>query len=343
MLEKPNEPTTGHCFPACFVEMPRQAEGRRAAFYLAAEEYIAAKLPEDCYLFTWQLAPTVVMGRNQVAHEELNLDFCHAEGIDIARRKSGGGAIFADRNNIMVSLVTGKGNVEALFADYAHCVAEGLRALGAPVKVAGRNDIVLEGGGKICGNAFFHLPERNIVHGTMLFDTDARLMAGALRPTLSKLQAKGVKSVRSRVAFLKDYLNTDASGLRAALRPLLTNRSVRLSASDLEAIEQMERTYHDAAYLYARSAAREARTAAARIEGCGQLCIHFELKGSLVTDVTLSGDFFETGEAEADFRAAFAGCTFTPGRLCNAVDAHHPERAVRRLTAEALKRMLSDL
>ncbi len=74
-------------FPACHVVFPASADSRRATFYLAAEEYIAQKLPADNYLFSWQLSPTVVIGRNQVVHQEINLDFCQAEGIDVVRRK----------------------------------------------------------------------------------------------------------------------------------------------------------------------------------------------------------------------------------------------------------------
>ncbi|MGM9696213.1 MAG: biotin/lipoate A/B protein ligase family protein, partial [Alloprevotella sp.] len=98
-----------------YVEMPSSVEGKRAPFYLAAEEYIAHNLPADDYLFTWQIGPTVVMGRHQVAHLEVDLDFCRAEGIDVIRRKSGGGCIFADYNNIMVSRVTGSGPIEPIF------------------------------------------------------------------------------------------------------------------------------------------------------------------------------------------------------------------------------------
>lgn len=154
-------------FPACFVELPTTTEGRRAAFYLAAEEYIAGHLPEDNYLFTWQLNPTAVMGRNQVAHQEINLDFCQRKDC-VIRRKSGGGCIFADRNNIMISLITGGGPVEPLFAEYAETVAKGLCRLGAEVMVSGRNDIVLKDGRKVCGNAFYHKAAANIVHAPAL-------------------------------------------------------------------------------------------------------------------------------------------------------------------------------
>ena len=195
-----------HIFPATFVELPPHCDGERAAFYLAVEEYVASHMPEGSYLFTWQLSPTVVMGRNQDAEAEIDLAFCKAEGIDVIRRKSGGGSIFADRGNIMTSLVTREGAVEELFHEYACNMAECLSRLGAEVEVSGRNDICMKGGGKICGNAFYHMAKRNIVHGTMLYDTDARMMRGALTPERAKLMSKGVKSVESRIALLKDAL-----------------------------------------------------------------------------------------------------------------------------------------
>ena len=95
---------------------------------------MATCLPEGNYLFTWQIKPTVVIGRNQNAYAELDVDFCKQEGIDIIRRKSGGGSIFANEGNVMTSLVTGKGAVEQLFREYADNVSASLRALGAEVK-----------------------------------------------------------------------------------------------------------------------------------------------------------------------------------------------------------------
>lgn len=322
-------------FPACFVEMPANTERRRAPFYLAAEEYLAQHFPTDSYLFSWQLGPTVVMGRNQIAHQEVDLDFCRAEGIDVVRRKSGGGAIYADSNNIMWSLVTGDGAVEPLFQDYAHTVAQALCTLGPKVAVSGRNDIVLEGGGKICGNAFYHLPNRNIVHGTMLYDTNQRLMQGALHPDISKLQTKGVRSVRSRVALLKDFLPYGVNELRSRLRPLLCNRSIALTAKDVAAIEELEKAYYAPDFLYGQASASDL-CREARIEGCGQLAIHFKLRGTLIEDVTLAGDFFELANAEAAFKTAFVAQPFTPQSLEAAIQKHHPEQTIRNLTEKQL-------
>lgn len=322
-------------FPACLVEMPVSARGKRAAFYLAAEEYVAAHFPEDNYLFTWTLGPTVVMGRNQVASAELDLDFCRREGIDVIRRKSGGGCIFADEGNIMISLITGSGAVEPLFAEYAECVAAALRRLGAEVEVSGRNDILLSGHGKICGNAFYHLPNRNIVHGTMLYDTTPYRMAGALTPDEQKLQAAGVKSVKSRVGLLKNVLSIGLKELEQELRRSLTDRSIRLTEEDIEHIKTIEADYYDPEFLYGK---RERRgiTRSARIAGCGRVSLLLDVRDDRIVDVDLKGDFFEQGDAADRLRLALVGRRPESDDLVAAIREHHPERAIRGLGEETL-------
>lgn len=346
-------------FPARHVLLPEGYDKRTCPFYLAVEEYVAQHCPAfdadgrpEAYFFTWRLPATVVMGRNQVAHQEVDLDFCRREGIDITRRKSGGGAVFADPDNLMLSLITPGADVESTFQTYAHAVSEALRTLGAPTTVSGRNDIVLDPltlpdgsqipGGKVCGNAFYHLAERNIVHGTMLYDTNPRLMQGALHPDVSKLRSAGVKSVRSRVALLKDYIPIGPAQLRSSLIPLLTDRSVTLTPADIAVVEEMEKEYRTEEFLYGSSAATDV-TLGGRVKGVGSLMLHFALKGSLVRNVTLTGDYFElAGRASEAFSHAFTGRRFTPEALTAAVEAHHPEKEIRNLTPEALVAILTN-
>lgn len=356
-------------FPACFVEFPPYVEGRSATFFLAAEEYVAQHCPfsaHTAYLFTWQLSPTVVMGRNQVAHQEVDLEFCRREGIDVVRRKSGGGAIFADERNIMTSLVTGAGAVEPLFQAYAAAVSQALNQsldpLQAFTEVSGRNDILLnyekDGerlSGKICGNAFYHLTDcrtnaaegasmtsRNIVHGTMLYDTDAHLMQNALHPDLSKLQSSGVKSVRSRVALLKDVLPFGVKELRSELRRRLTDRSIVLADADVQAIELMEQEYRTPQFLYGRKAQLDT-CIKRRIPRVGTLELALKLHNGRVEELNLAGDFFEQGQAERAFRRAFVGHAFTPTVIAERIAAEHPETAVRHLRGDDLLAMLTDV
>lgn len=332
-------------FPATFVALPQGHEEERAPFYLATEEYLAMHFPESSYLFTWQLSPTVVMGRHQDAQLEIDQNFCKQEGIDIIRRKSGGGSVYADKGNIMTSLITGEGSVELLFKEYAQGMASCLNALGARVEVSGRNDIVLTGGGKICGNAFYHLANRNIVHGTMLYDTNTRLMSGALTPERAKLLSKGVKSVQSRVSLLKDTLSDiDIEELRRHIRTYLTNDTIVLDENDIRAIREIEATYYDEQFLRGKSSCRtSAPMCQARIEGCGTLTLRFETEGGTIKHVMLSGDYFELGDASAVFNMALAGCPFTKDALTKYATEHTPNRAIRGLSTDALCSLMEKL
>ena len=337
---------TERIFPATFVELPPHYDGERAAFYLAVEEYVASCMPEGSYLFTWQLSPTVVMGRNQDAEAEIDLAFCKAEGIDVIRRKSGGGSIFADRGNIMTSLVTREGAVEDLFHEYAQNVAECLNGLGAEVEVSGRNDICMKGGGKICGNAFYHMAKRNIVHGTMLYDTEARMMRGALTPGRAKLLSKGVKSVESRIALLKDALphGIGTTELRQSIREHLCNATISLTEEDVKRIREIESGYYAPSFLWGKTRRTEpSHHCQARIEGCGTLAIEFETKEGKVVSVSLKGDYFELGDAHAMFNNVFAGCPFTKEALTRHTAEHTPNRAIRGLQTERLVQLIETI
>lgn len=334
-------------FPAICISFPQYCGGRRAAFYLAAEEYVATCLPEGNYLFTWQIKPTVVIGRNQNAYAELDVDFCKQEGIDIIRRKSGGGSIFANEGNVMTSLVTGKGAVEQLFREYADNVSASLRALGAEVEVSGRNDIVLvyDGvRGKICGNAFYHLANSNIVHGTMLYDTDLRMMKGALTPQRAKLLSKGVKSVESRIALLKDVLTEmTVAQLQEHIATSLTNRTVHLTDEDISKIEEIERGYYEPSFLLGKHDYKDTSLQCrARIEGCGTVALAFAIENGIVSSVTLEGDYFELGDAEKAFSEAFATCPWSEHHLLERIEEYQPYTTIRGMQKQDLVAMLNE-
>ena len=177
---------------------------RSLVFYLAMEEYLA-RYTEDEAFFVWQVPPTVIIGRNQVMAAEVNLPYCRANGIRVFRRKSGGGCVYSDRGNLMVSCVMSGKDVPFLFENYIRRLALCLRRAGLEAEVSGRNDILVSGK-KVSGNAFFSIHGRNVMHGTLLFDCNPEQLENALTPSGTKLQSKGVSSVRQRVGCLRQFL-----------------------------------------------------------------------------------------------------------------------------------------
>ncbi len=135
----------------------------------------------------------MIFGRNPLIENEVNLPYCREHGISTYRRKNGGGCVFADMSNIMMSYITCSDNVEHTFARYTSAIVEVLKKLGLNASDNSRNDILIDGR-KVSGHAFYHLPGRSIVHGTMLFDTDMSHMQGAIHDVGGKLQSKGVKA-----------------------------------------------------------------------------------------------------------------------------------------------------
>lgn len=204
---------------------------RSLVFYLAMEEYLA-RYTEDEAFFVWQVPPTVIIGRNQVMAAEVNLPYCRAHGIRVFRRKSGGGCVYSDRGNLMVSCVVSGKDVPFLFENYIRRLALCLRRAGLEAEVSGRNDILVSGK-KVSGNAFFSIHGRNVMHGTLLFDCNPERLENALTPSGTKLRSKGVSSVRQRVGSLRQFLPASGQASRHVsgqeTRPAFSQETQRAS------------------------------------------------------------------------------------------------------------------
>ena len=206
---------------------------RALPFYLAMEEYIARALPPADYFCMWQVHPTVIFGRNQLIDAEVDTAYCRANGIEMYRRKSGGGCVYADKSNIMFSYITPDANVNFTFNRYMLMVEHVLQKLGLDARTTGRNDILIDGK-KVSGNAFYHLPNRSIVHGTMLYDTDLEKMVRSTTPSDEKLKSKGVESVRQHVTTLNRYLTMSIEEFKQFVRDNLCNEEITLDAAAIE-------------------------------------------------------------------------------------------------------------
>lgn len=180
------------------------------AEYLQIEQDLVKEVKEPT-LFTWIVSPTVIYGRHQSAEVEVNEDYCRAHGIAVVQRKSGGGCVYADRGNLMISYIEpsvfSRQYSDSTFDRFLTLIAKALQAKGLPAVTTEHNDILV-GGRKISGWACYTMPTGTIVHGTMLYNVNLEDLQQAITPTKEKLNKHGVASVRQRVANLNEL--TDA-------------------------------------------------------------------------------------------------------------------------------------
>lgn len=176
---------------------------------LAIEEYFFEHTADDVFML-WQNEPTVVIGKNQNAYAEINMNYVKENGINVSRRITGGGAVYHDFGNVNYTFISTKENNGIDFAYFTKPIIEALGSLGIVATLSGRNDLLI-GEKKFSGNAQFTRGKRVLHHGTLLFDSDLEVLTSALNVDEEKIKAKAIKSARSRVANLKDYIPSAVS------------------------------------------------------------------------------------------------------------------------------------
>lgn len=177
-------------------------------FNLAVEECIFRQMdPNQRVLFLWRNANTVVIGRAQNPWKECNTRRMEEDGVTLARRSSGGGAVFHDLGNSCFTFMAGKPGYDKSIS--TAIVLDALKLLGVNAFASGRNDLLVatqDGDRKVSGSAYRETHDRGFHHGTLLLDADLSRLANYLNPDPKKLAAKGISSVRSRVANLCELL-----------------------------------------------------------------------------------------------------------------------------------------
>lgn len=237
-------------------------DNKRLVWYLAMEEYMAQHVADQEIFFSWIVSPTVIFGRHQVMEDEVNIPFCREHGVQMYRRKSGGGCVYADRGNLMLSYITPDTHSEQVFQRYLDIISDALRQLGFPAVKSEHNDILIDGH-KVSGNACYALPTGTIVHGTLLYDVDFSALQQAITPSKEKLAKHGVQSVRQRVGNLVDLQgmipdfeqHTNAVAMQSIeniakyFGDTLCHQSRDLTPEEITAIDAIEQTYLDPAFI----------------------------------------------------------------------------------------------
>ena len=290
-------------------------------FNLAFDEYCLENIhSEEPYFFLWRNRPAVIIGLNQNAYGEVNLEYLNANGITLARRVTGGGAVYHDLQNMNYTIIGRNPSPQPM--------VDALRQLGVPAELTGRNDIFVEGR-KVSGYARRVAGNQEIIHGTLMYDVDLDTLQHVLDTPASKMKAKGISSVRSHVANLKEYLPQFKSldELQAKLSEILSGGDGPLLAQgsgypnqdviDAEVRRIAAEKFATWEFIYGHS--HEADFNYKKKLPCGTVEASLRIDRGIITALTFSGDFL-FDEPSEDLAKKLIGLRYDKATLSAAIE-----------------------
>ncbi|MEK3723836.1 lipoate--protein ligase [Paenibacillus sp. FSL H8-0034] len=303
------------------------------AVNLALEEYSLRNLPmDDSYLLFYMNEPSIIIGKNQNTIEEINTDYVEQQHLHIVRRLSGGGAVYHDLGNLNFSfLMKDDGNSFHNFAKFTQPVIEILHRLGVEAVLTGRNDIQV-GEQKISGNAQYISKGRMFSHGTLLFNSAMENVASALKVKPIKIESKGIKSVRSRVANISDFLSEPLTikQFRDILLQQLFDCSLadvpqyHLTEDDWAAVHKLaDERYRSWDWNYGRSPKSNIQNIFKFPSGI--IDVRLNVIQGKIASIHIFGDFFGTHDV-AELEQQLTGIQYEQQAIFNVlnnIDIHH--------------------
>ena len=299
---------------------------------LAIEEYALKHLNiDETYLLFYINRPSIIIGRNQNTIEEINSDYVDGNGITVVRRLSGGGAVYHDLGNLNFSFITrDDGDSFHNFKKFTQPVVETLEKLGIHAELSGRNDILAEGK-KISGNAMFSTKGRMFSHGTLLFRSEMDHIVSALKVKKDKIESKGIKSIRSRVGNIADFLKEPMSieEFRSFLLQNIFKDSGKvteyvLTETDWEKIHEIsEERYQNWEWNYGKSPKFNLKNS--HRFPVGSVDIRLDVNRGIIENCKIYGDFFGVGEV-VDIEQKLTGTRYEKeaiSRVLDEIDVRH--------------------
>jgi len=257
-------------------------------FNLATEEYLLTNAKDDVFML-WQNKDAVIVGKNQNTLSEINYGYVKDNDIAVVRRLTGGGAVFHDLSNLNFTFIVKDG--EKWFSDFGMFtgpVISALRKFGVDAYASGRNDILVDGR-KISGNAQVKSNGKLMHHGTLLFNSDFTRLSGALNPKEEKITAKGVKSVKGRVANISEFSDVTIEEFK---KEILKGKLYTLTKSELEKIGELaDKKYRTWEWNYGYSP--KYNYSDKKYLSCGLLELNMDVKNGIIENIRIYGDFFE--------------------------------------------------
>ena len=314
-------------------------------YNLALEEYLFDAFDDAEPLFwLWQNQPVVVIGRFQNATAEVNTVYAAEHGIGLVRRNTGGGAVYHDFGNVNFSIIFPAQEPENVdLKAMLMPVINALRAMDLPAELTGRNDITVNGK-KISGCAFSQKDGKVLVHGTLLYDVDTDVMQRVLNVSRDKLENKGLDSVRSRVANIKEFVSGEPD-IRCFIDDFLfymnssdENSEKYLNDDDVMKINLIKAKYSDVKWTFGRSPGYTIEKS--KRYPFGGVSVYMNVgKGNIIENIKFSGDFFGSGTVE-EFEKRLTGTELTLYSINDRLMSVDPKQYIAGMSAEELTDLL---
>lgn len=314
---------------------------------LAIEEYLLKNMDveKDPFLLFYINEPSIIIGKNQNTAEEINTDYVDSNGIHVVRRLSGGGAVYHDQGNLNYSFITvDDGESFRNFRKFTEPVVKALNSLGVNAELSGRNDLMAEGR-KVSGNAQFSTRGRMYSHGTLMFDTDVEEVVSALKVSKEKIESKGIKSIRSRVANISEFLEQPMTIMEfrsAILHSIFEGEENvklwELTDEDWEGIHEISRQrYGNWDWNYGKSPKFNVKHS--HRFPVGGIDVRLQVENGLVEDAKIFGDFFGVGDV-SELENAITGVKYERAALDEAVAGIDIPKLLGGITKEEFLKLI---
>jgi lipoyltransferase/lipoate-protein ligase len=308
---------------------------QKCSFYFALEQYLLEKDSPEIFFF-WDIYPSVIIGRNQLIQNEVNLDFIKEHNIQLFRRPSGGGCVFADEGDFMFSFVSKNINVQQAFSYYLDKVCKALNNLNVKAYFSGRNDLLLDGK-KFSGNAFYVKNNQSVMHGTFMYDVNIDYLVRSITPNKEKLISKGIESVRQRVTNLKDYVKMSMEELKASLASQMCDETIYLTDEELTIVLAKEEQFLLPSWIEGNNPPYEIKKEFRFPTGLVRFT--YEVRKNKIYNLKISGDFFSTLDIE-DFAKMFDNVTYSENIIYELLSKIKVDDYITGLTSDDIVKLL---
>ena len=302
------------------------------AFNLALEQYVFDNMDKSKeYFMLWQNDNTIVVGKHQNTISEINMEYVKENDIKVVRRLSGGGAVYHDMGNLCFTFIVDSGDISSFdFGKFCVPIVKALGKFGVNAEINGRNDMTIDCK-KFSGNSQYSKNNRVLHHGTIMYDSNIGVIADSLNVSKDKIESKGVKSVKSRVTNVKDYMKEDIhiDEFKNMLLKFMFDEGdieeYKLTDEDMKIINKIKEEKYATWEWTFGSSPKYNILKERRIEGCGKIELYMEVNDGIIDSLQIYGDYFGNGDSR-DISKLLIGCKVEENEIKKAlrdVDISH--------------------